>query len=420
MSSIKNNFLLNLPIYLIYSMCLGILFPPYIRNTTVIITVVVSLFLFIKDSGRSVNLPFLLLNTGLFITYFISLLYTNNLEIGFKKLETALSILVFPLIFTFLPQAIIQNLKSNLNIILNLLIISGIGLVFVSFLNDLFNNGFEANISSYVNRLQSSKTIYNIDNMYRSFHVGIALLASFVLLYRYSNPFKWLYAIVLILISSILLLTISNKVIVAAAFIALFAFAFLANTKKVISVLVIISGVLLTIAVYSPNLNNKITNLFTIKKEHNAAISQQEVRDHLTDCTSILLPDAGFLGYGIGDAKGKLIKCYKQIDSDLEAIKFNTHNQYISIILISGFLGLLVFIIFLLINIVRSLNFKNYTAVVFITFFAIVMFSENILERHDGVVSFALLLSMFLSFNQKERYLKESPSVPFIENLQKK
>ena len=403
MSSIKNNFLLNLPIYLIYSICLGVLFPPYVRNITVIITVVVSLILFIKDSKRSINLPFLLLNTGLFLTYFISLLYTNNLELGFKKLETALSILAFPLIFTFLPKVIIQNLKSKLNIILNLLIASGVILVVTSFLIDLNNNGFEDNISSYIVRLQSSKTIYNIDNMYRSFHIGIALLSSFVLLYRYSNPFKWLYALVLILISSILLLIISNKVIVAASFISLFAFAFLANTKKVISILALISGVLIAIAIYSPNLNGKITNLFTIKKEHNAAISQQEVRDNLSNCTSKLLPDAGFFGYGIGDAKEELLNCYNEIDSDLEALRFNTHNQYISIVLISGFLGLLLFVMFLLFNIVRSLNFKNYTAVVFIIFFTIVMFSENILERHDGVVPFAFILYLLLSFNYSHR-----------------
>lgn len=403
MSYIKNKTLSTVPLYLIYALCLGVLFPPFIRNITVIVTLMVSLFLFIKDSKRSVNLPFLLLNSGLFLTYCISLTYTNNFEIGFKKLETALSILVFPLIFTFLPQDIIQKLRTKLDIILNLLIISGVGLVFISFFIDLLNNGFEADLYSYVNRLQSSKTIYNIDNMYRSFHLGIALLASFALLYRYSNPVKWLYALVLILISSILLLTISNKVIVGASFISLFAFAFLANTKKVISVLVLISGILLCIAIYSPNLNNKITNLFTIKNESHTSISQQEVRDNLSNCTSKLLPVAGFWGYGIGDAKEQLVNCYKQIDSDLEDLKFNTHNQYISIILISGFFGLLVFILFLLVNIVISLNYKNYTTVVFIIFFAIIMFSENILERHHGVISFAFILSLLLSFNNKDK-----------------
>jgi O-antigen ligase len=370
----------------------------------------VSLFLFIKDSKRSVNLPFLLLNSGLFLTYFISLTYTDNLETGFKKLETALSILVFPLIFTFLPQSIIQNLKTKLDVILNLLIISGVGLVFISFFVDLFNNGLETDFYSYINRLQSSKTIYNIDNMYRSFHLGIALLASFALLYRYSNPVKWLYALVLILISSILLLTISNKVIVGASFISLFAFAFLANTKKVISVLVLISAILLSIAIYSPNLNNKITNLFTIKNENHTSITQQEVRDNLSNCSSKLLPEAGFWGYGIGDAKEQLVNCYKQIDSDLEVLKFNTHNQYISIILTSGFFGLLVFILFLLVNIVISLNYKNYTTVVFIIFFAIVMFSENILERHHGVIPFAFILSLLLSFNHTNKRNKRPKS----------
>ncbi|MGB5982587.1 MAG: O-antigen ligase family protein [Nonlabens sp.] len=415
MSLIKNKILLNLPLYLVYALCLGILLPPFIRNITIILTVTVSLFLFVKDSERSINVPFLLLNAGIFLTYSISLLYTHNLEIGFKKLETALSLFAFPLIFAFLPQSIIQNLKSKLNVILMLLIASGVGLVFISFFIDLINHGLEAKFSSYVSRLQYTKTIYGIDNMYRSFHIGIALLSSFVLLYRYSNFLKWLYALVLILISSTLLLIISSKVMVAASFISLFAFAFLANTKKVIFALALICGVLLTIAIYSPNLNNKITNLFTIKNERHANITQQEVRGNLTHCTGKLLPEAGFFGFGIGDAKKKLVDCYNQIDSDLGDLKFNTHNQYFSIVLISGFLGLLVFIVFLLVNLVRSLNYKNYAAVVFIIFFSIVMFSENILERHNGVIAFAFILSLLLSLNLNNRNNKKVKSKVFFE-----
>lgn len=396
-------------------MCLGILFPPSVRNVLIILMVITALTLYFIDSDRAINARFIIINSGIFFTYLISLLYTDNIEIGLKKLETSLSLLVFPIIFGILPKAIITYLKSKLNIILNLLIIAGISLIIISFTNDLLMNGAQKDILTYISRLQRSKTIYGIDNLYRSFHVGISLLCSFILLYRYDQPLKWIYAVLLIMVSSILLIVTSSKVIVAAAFITLFAFAFIANTKKILSALMVISGILLAIAIYKPNLNDKITNLFTIKNENHVSITQHEVRDNLSNCSSMLLPEAGFFGYGIGDAKFKLVDCYRQIDSDLEDLKFNTHNQYVSIILISGFFGLLIFIIFLFYHIVRSLNYKNYSAIVFIIFFAIVMISENILERNDGVISFALLLCLFLSFNRKEHLRKKSSGVTTLD-----
>lgn len=401
-------------------MCLGILFPPVFRNVVIFLILLNTVFLFLTDEQKKVRISFLLINSSLFITYLISFIYTDNYEIGLKKIETASSLFLFPLIFSLLPKHVILSLKINLNYILNLLTLSGIALIIISFINYTSTPGLALNSSSLIDILQNMNTVYNIDNMYRSFHLGISLICGFLLLYRYKNPYKWVYAIFLIIVVSILLFIISNKVIVAASCIALFALAFLANTKKVFVMLTLISGALFFIAVYNPNFNDKITNLFTIKDKSFSSISQEQVRDNLANCSSKLLPESGVLGYGIGDAKTELVNCYQQINSDLETLNFNTHNQYISIILISGFLGLSFFIFFLLFNIVNSLNFKNYTAVVFIIYFAIVMISENILERHDGVISFGFLVSLFISFNYTKSRNKSLTTNVVLENIKTK
>ena len=87
----------------------------------------------------------------------------------------------------------------------------------------------------------------------------------------------------------------------------------------------------------------------------------------------------------------------------LAANSYNSHNQYISLILNVGFLGLLIFFAFLLYNITRSLKSGVYITVAIIVFYCIVMFSENILERQDGVMYFSLFINLLYFLGNKNQ-----------------
>jgi Ca2+/Na+ antiporter len=76
-----------------------------------------------------------------------------------------------------------------------------------------------------------------------------------------------------------------------------------------------------------------------------------------------------------------------------------------------GFMGLLIFLSFVLYNINRSLKSGVFITVAIIVFYCIVMFSENILERQNGVLYFSLFINLlyFLSKkNQQEPRIKKS------------
>jgi Ca2+/Na+ antiporter len=76
-----------------------------------------------------------------------------------------------------------------------------------------------------------------------------------------------------------------------------------------------------------------------------------------------------------------------------------------------GVFGLLVFMLFLFLNINHARNSGIFIPVAIIMFYAIVMFSENILERQEGVIYFALLINLlyFLSReNQQVVRIKHS------------
>ena len=114
-----------------------------------------------------------------------------------------------------------------------------------------------------------------------------------------------------------------------------------------------------------------------------------------------MLPDAGLFGYGLGDGNHQLINCFERKESHLASMSYNTHNQYVSLLLNIGFIGLIVFLASIFIHTIISLNAKNHLAVAVVIFFAVWMLSENILERQGGVMYFALFTGMLFLINFK-------------------
>ena len=81
---------------------------------------------------------------------------------------------------------------------------------------------------------------------------------------------------------------------------------------------------------------------------------------------------------------------------------YNSHNQYIDIVLKTGIIGLIVFLAFLLENIYYAKRTNNRLLLTFILFYCINFFTENILLRQSGVIMFVFLLAFLNKFNFKE------------------
>ena len=69
---------------------------------------------------------------------------------------------------------------------------------------------------------------------------------------------------------------------------------------------------------------------------------------------SELIKEFPFFGYGIGDYNDKLKESYKKNNPSLE-VYYNSHNQYISFLLVGGLFLLLLYFIFFLISIFDKL-----------------------------------------------------------------
>ena len=119
--------------------------------------------------------------------------------------------------------------------------------------------------------------------------------------------------------------------------------------------------------------------------------TEQKVIDRKEFTLLILFP---FFGYGIGDYNDKLKESYKKNNPSLE-VYYNSHNQYISFLLVGGLFLLLLYFIFLYLNVKLAIKKRNINSLIILCFYSIVMLSENILERENGVIFFSFFLCFF-------------------------
>ena len=82
----------------------------------------------------------------------------------------------------------------------------------------------------------------------------------------------------------------------------------------------------------------------------NEKLNSNQTRKAIYLCSIKSMQGNWLFGFGVGDVKDSLRECYNETSESLIVGNYNSHNQYLSILLGTGLLGLLIFIYFLFIN----------------------------------------------------------------------
>jgi O-antigen ligase len=109
------------------------------------------------------------------------------------------------------------------------------------------------------------------------------------------------------------------------------------------------------------------------------------------------------IGTGVGSASTRLIEIYQREGEFYAAErKLNSHNQFFQIGVEYGWAGLILFLIFLVLSIVKSFQIKSfmYQGLLGMTVFNFLF--ESCLEVQAGVVFFYFFLMLFSSVEQNE------------------
>lgn len=112
-------------------------------------------------------------------------------------------------------------------------------------------------------------------------------------------------------------------------------------------------------------------------------------------------------GVGTGDTPEAFAKQYEEMGSPLdESVRFRAHNQYITLGVSLGVIGLVLFLLALFLPFVLQKNARNGLAFVFLLAVLVSFMSDDTLERQAGA-TFVAFFYCILVFLAPERELKE-------------
>nr|WP_321229350.1 O-antigen ligase family protein [uncultured Psychroserpens sp.] len=329
--------------------------------------------------------------------------------------------LVF-LTYVILNFIINQNLADNLFIIEKLLVIVAVYILYIpikidkklkiSFVLGVFVSLCFSLISIVLYILKSGDFLFSVGNqinevlvterVYIAFTAVISFVFSLDLLKHVIKKYKTLLLINILIIIAFILMISARMALLSIVLISLYHLVFLKNFKLIL-IGFIVSSIFLSITFF---LNENLQNRFLYKDKKSSFIEnfkKWEPRVAIWNCANILYHEKTtsdqLFGYGSFETtKDKLLECYSETIEDktkmnwfLE-IRYNTHNQFLDLLLSIGVLGMILFLIPVILIFVKNKNNKTNTSLILA--FLLLCFVENCLHRQIGAYLFALIFTL--------------------------
>lgn len=382
------------------------LLPKAAESILMILFFLVSLIVFFKNKNycNKVTLIQVLTLSSLFIIYLISSLYSKNLLEAFNFILRVAPIFLFALTLGFLNPILTKKKKKFL---LNIYVFSVFLALLIVHIYLSFNVSREITSWEYRNAFEEYTKVHGT---YFSLWTGFAVL---IMLNKICNlKFNKINFRIILPYALVLFYCIYWQFIIAARlplFVTLLlSFALiLKQFQKRIAILIFFTAITLALVIGVVNLNsikNKIDfkipqGKYELKHD---VMTSEDIRTGIYFCSYKIIKQSILYGIGIGDVNDKLDKCYEsEIDSDVYQIfHYNSHNQYVQVILASGLLGLLFFLYNLFILLKLSIKKNDNLFFALNMFLIICFFTENILSRHDGVIFYSFFTTIFY-FNKE-------------------
>lgn len=374
--------------------------PFKLKGIPVFILLVIAIWIFFNKKAKKFPLKLFLIFSSLFFINILSLL--NTFSFPGKKIETILSLVLVPIGFFMIYEFISRKHKLffTKTYIFSTLILA-ISHFFYYFTIGLFNGN-----SLKVNSFRKAVTeipILNNHPIYVSVFLSIAVLFS-IYFFKKENKKNKLILIAFCILFFIDLFLISSKGVLVALFFALIFYLFISIKKRNIRLIVLtvfISSFILSIF-YIPTLERRFREL-KIKSTYQKIQpnNSSSVRIGIYKCAFKTIMEKPLFGYGFGTSPQK--KCYKTLSHHLFLESYNSHNQYLGYVLNAGVFGAITLLFFIFFILRTSWNNKDYLYVSIIILYAIIMLTENILERHSGLILFIFIVNLFFITNQKKK-----------------
>ena len=319
----------------------------------------------------------------------LGLFWSDNMKAGVFDLEVKLSLFIFPILFSFIKlsefefQKVIKSLITGIFIFFIVSFYFG----FKRYLNDsTFYYLFYSRLSPIVH--PSYMSMYVVTAM----SVLLYYLKKGV--YLFHNKYTTVSILLMLFIINVMLLS-KIGILAAVLLILFYVYVWMKSEKKYKLGIVIVFGMLVFMFLSYKHVEfikyrvDELGTLF-ISGDNNKSESSSGIRLHIWEHATTLVKEKPMLGHGTGDVRDVLVEKYTEhnLISALEH-QYNAHNQFFQILISSGIIGLLLFLL--------STYFgakSNPLLLQFIVITFIFMSVESILENQAGTIFFGLFFSL--------------------------
>lgn len=328
----------------------------------------------------------------LFVPFIVSIFYSYNVDRGITYLIRSIPLLIIPLSFALFPP---ENKKTIIRCFVPAFVVTNALYVVLMLLYILLLGYLRSEHDLYYYYSFITYEFYHIGDhpIYLSVQFAIAM---FLLIQ--SNFFNKIQKTILFVVLLFGLFFLARKGVILSFIIILpFYLGTIIKSKALLigSFLFVVMGFIAFMVV--PEIKNRYAELWSKEGYVKNEVTSTGIRLVLWENSLELIKESPVFGYGIGDnqelfalqmeSKGYFILAHK---------KTNCHNQYLQFLLSIGLVGLSFFALSILW--LFSFFYKNkvHLGLAVVVFFLMVFVSESFLERQNGIITYALFISLLV------------------------
>lgn len=388
-----------------YLLCLLLIFLPFGRfySEVALAGFLIHTIIHVRKlHWKKININALYLPSFYFLTI-IATFYSVDKKAGINLWSHQSALLLFPILLTITSLNIVKY-KFQLLAIFSITCTAAIlYLLIYHFVHIFTTNGLPQAIfsSEFMNHNFSAPIALHAT--YLSLYVALSLSSCIYFFFNQPGIPRILYGMMIGVLSAGLLLLSSRAVLISTIIIVILLIPmFLLERKKrwyfAGGILAIVLSGLLLLMQFNDFKERNITALQEDLKITNSEDNKVETRLERWSCAIELIKESPVFGYGNGSEIKKLKEKYFARKYYLSyTIELNAHNQYLSILISLGVVGLILFLYILYKGFAFALLNKDFIFMSFLVLVAVTSVSENILSVNKGIFFFSFFFPFFMA-----------------------
>lgn len=397
--------------YLLACFLIALPFAHFFSEMIFIFFIIHTLIHFKSSRLAGLRKEFVWIISSVFFISLIAVSYSNYQAEGFINISRQLGILLFPVCFAVTDLDLVKYKLA----LLKIFAFTCTATVLYLYINAMwvihfFHFSYTSIVSSIFINQNFSEPI-GLHATYFSMYITLSISIFIYIIIRNRNykSFKYLFCIAILIVGLVQLA--SRSVFISFILIIIFGIPVFLLRGKMRIRFFLLSMITFTVITIT------ILNISSLKKRYmtdfekdlsentvNANFAESRMKRWVMEIG--IIKQSPVIGYGTGSENYLLKENYfenKFYKSYL--IGLNAHNQYLSFLIISGIIGLLVYLYVLYYGFSQAIKKKHFLLFSFLILVTIVSFAENILDVNKGVFFFSFFYSFFVIPGQKKTYL---------------